>query len=64
MSHPLDELGKSLLDAIDSGDGKAFENWVRDLQKSVGAPDGPELPDEIEVEYADGTKEVFDTRNK
>ena len=64
MSHPLDELGKSLLDAATSGDEKAFENWVRDLQKSVGAPDGDELPDEIELEYSDGTKETLNTRSK
>jgi len=64
MSHPLDKLGKSLMDAATSDDPAAFENWVRDLQKSVGAPDGSELPDEIEVEYNDGTTEVFDTRGK
>lgn len=59
MSHPLDKLGKSLLEAAD--DPKKFEKWVRDLQQSVGAPDGMDLPDEIELEYADGTKETLDT---
>lgn len=60
MNHPLDKYAESLLKAANEGPS-AMEDWVKDLQKEVGAPDGPELPDSIELEYADGTKETIDT---
>ena len=60
MSHPLDKFADALLKATSEGpDG--LENWLKDLQKEVGAPDGPELPESIELEYEDGTKETLDT---
>ena len=60
MNHPLDKFADALLKATSEGpDG--LENWLKDLQKEVGAPDGLELPDSIELEYADGTKETLDT---
>ena len=60
MSHPMDKSIGDLLKAASEGP-EAMEDWLKDLQKSVGAPDGPELPDSIELEYADGTKETIDT---
>ena len=59
-NHPLDQHLEDLLKAA-SGGPDAMEDWLKDLQKSVGAPDGPELPDSIELEYEDGTKETIDT---
>jgi len=56
MNHPLD---KDLLKAAAEGP-EGMENWLKDLQKEVGAPDGPELPDSIEIEYEDGTKKTFE----
>ncbi len=60
MNHPMDKSIGDLLKAASEGP-EAMEDWLKDLQESVGAPDGPELPDVIEVEYSDGTKESFDT---
>ena len=60
MNHPLDQDLGELLKAASEGP-EAMEDWLKNLQEKVGAPDGPELPDEIELEYADGTKETIDT---
>ena len=60
MNHPMDKMMKELLGAAADGP-EAMEGWLKDLQEEVGAPDGPELPDSIELEYADGTKETIDT---
>jgi len=60
MSHPLDKYAETLLKAAAEGP-EAMEDWLKDLQKEVGAPDGMELPEAIELEYEDGTKETIDT---
>lgn len=60
MNHPMDKRIGDLIKAAAEGP-EAMNDWLTDLQKSVGAPDGPELPDSIELEYADGTKETIDT---
>jgi len=60
MSHPLDKYAKELLEATSEGP-EGMEKWLRNLQEEVGAPDGPELPPTIELEYEDGTKETIDT---
>lgn len=60
MNHPLDKDIGDLMKAASEGP-EAMESWIKDLQEKVGAPDGPELPDSIELEYADGTKETIDT---
>ena len=60
--HPVDKTMGDLFGSIaKDGIEKGMENWLKDLQEEVGAPDGPELPETIEVEYSDGTKETFDT---
>lgn len=59
-NHPLDRYFKDLQQATEEGPD-AMTKWLKDLQEEVGAPDGPELPEIIEVEYSDGTKESFDT---
>lgn len=58
MGNPIDKMTKDLLDAAADGP-EAMENWLKDLQKEVGAPDGDELPETIELEYSDGTKETL-----
>lgn len=63
MSHPLDKHFDDLLKATADGPD-AMTKWLKDLQEEVGAPDGPELPETIEIGYADGTTEVFDTTGK
>ena len=40
---------------------EAMEKHLKDMQESLGIPDGAELPDSIEIEYQDGTKETIDT---
>jgi len=60
MNHPLDKNLGDLMKAASEGP-EAMEDWLKDLQESVGAPDGPELPESIEIEYSDGTKETIDT---
>lgn len=60
MKHPFDKSLDELMKAATKGP-EAMEDWIRDLQEKVGAPDGSELPDSIEIEYSDGTKETIDT---
>lgn len=60
MKHPLDKDLDELMKATAQGPD-AMNDWLTDLQKRVGAPDGPELPDEITLEYSDGTTETLDT---
>lgn len=59
MGNPMDKMTKDLLGAAAEGP-EAMEDWLKDLQESVGAPDGPELPEKIEIEYEDGTKETIE----
>ena len=60
MSHPLDKHVEALMKAAADGP-EATEDWIRDLQQEVGAPDGDDLPRYVELEYEDGTKETVDT---
>ena len=60
MNHPLDRYFNDLIKATEEGPD-AMTNWLKNLQEEVGAPDGMDLPDEIELEYSDGTKETIDT---
>jgi len=60
MNHPLDRYFNDLMKATEEGPD-AMANWLKNLQEEVGAPDGMDLPDEIELEYSDGTKETIDT---
>ena len=60
MSHPLDKFADALLKAATEGPDETLA-WLKELQEEVGAPDGPELPPELEIEYLDGTKETIDT---
>ena len=59
MNHPFDKSLDELMQAADQGP-EAMENWLKDLQEKVGAPDGADLPDSITIVYDDGTKETFD----
>ena len=60
MSNPVDDHFNEAIKALSEGP-EAMEDWLKDLQEKVGAPDGLELPDSIEIEYEDGTKETIDT---
>lgn len=60
MNHPLDRYFNDLMKATEEGPD-AMANWLKNLQEEVGAPDGMDLPDEIELEYSDGTTETIDT---
>lgn len=61
MNNPMnDNTLQDLLKAASEGP-EAMEKHLKDMQESLGIPDGPELPDSIEIEYQDGTKETIDT---
>jgi hypothetical protein len=58
MTHPVDELMKRMLEMGPEG----FEDLAREAEAEVGAME--DLPEDVEVEYADGALGGFNFRQQ
>ena len=65
MSNPMEKMMQDMFGNIAKGGmEEGMKKFLKNLQEEVGAPDGMELPEIIEVEYTNGEKETFSTKDE